>query len=300
MGKVKGVFVGKICGSVGKVTFRCRNGENVVSQKIVQQKNPRTEVQQIQRMKMNTVVSAYSVLSKFCDHSFQNCSGKKENFSRFVKLNVERLHLNDKPSTPVLYNFKPKGYDSKFIPNEYIISEGDLRVKVTLIWDALFTKACLSIDKKTRASISSDVTVAEFHKIFGVEIGTQFSLVTNDYWDGNSACFSRYIWRNESKDEKVFNSDGTINESLLSEESQIDNRAVFEYSTEMDSSAVTISKGDYGTAAGMIISVRKYGKWVYSNSVMAVDDSLSGDYLSENALPTYGIGSNKYLNNATV
>lgn len=78
MGKVKGIFVGKICGSVGKVTFRCRSGENVVSQKIAQQTNPRTEAQQIQRMKMNTVVSAYSVLSKFCDHSFQNYNGKKK------------------------------------------------------------------------------------------------------------------------------------------------------------------------------------------------------------------------------
>lgn len=300
MGKVKGIFVGKICGSVGKVTFRCRNGENVVAQKIVQQTNPRTEAQQIQRMKMNTVVSAYSVLSKFCDHSFQNCSGKKDNFSRFVKINVERLRLNYRPKDPVLYNFKPKNGDTKFIPNEYIISEGDLRVKASLVWDERFSAACLSIDKKSRATISADVTVYQFHEIFGVEIGSQFSLVINNTWDGNSACFSRYVWRKDAKDEKVFNADGAINASLLAEESQIDNNAVFEYATEGNATAVVIASGDYGSAAGMILSVRKYGKWIYSNSVMAVSPDITSDFLAKKALPTYGIGTNKYLNNASV
>lgn len=217
-----------------------------------------------------------------------------------MKINVERLHLNYIPDRPVLYNFKPKEYDMKFIPNEYIISEGDLRVKASLKWDDLFAKACLSIDNKTRADISSDITVAQFHKLFGVEIGSQFSLVTNGSWDGNSLCFSRYIWRKESKDEKVFNSDGSINESLLSEESQIDKRAAFEYATEQSSTSVVVSTGEYGSAAGMIISVRKFNKWIYSNAVMVADPNGSSDFLYNKALPTYGIGTNKYLNNATV
>lgn len=300
MGKVKGIFAGEISGSVGKVTFRRSNGENVVGQKIAKQNNPRTEEQQIQRMKMNTVVSSYSVLSKFCDHSFQNCHGKRENFSRFVKINVGRLKLDYKTHDAVLYNFKPKGEDIKFIPNEYIISEGDLRVDVSLIWDNGLSMAFLSSDKKTKLSISSDVTVAQFHKIFGVEVGAQISLCGNPDYTGNTLSFTRYIWRQDVSDEKVFNPDGTINESLLSEESKIDNKVVFEHSMDTQRPCVQISVGLYGTSAGMIISVRQFGKWRYSTSVMAVSPDVSGSYLAKNALPTYSVGSNKFLNNATV
>lgn len=300
MGKVKGVFVGKICGSVGKVTFRCRNGENVVSQKIVKQTNPRTEIQQIQRMKMNTVVSAYSALSKFCDHSFQSCSGKKENFSRFVKLNIERLVLSKTPNSEVLYNFKEKNDEVKWVPNAYIISEGNLRVNIFLVWDNRHETICLTIDKKSRASIPSDVTVAEFHKLFGVEVGTQFSLCTNSDYYSNSAYFSRYIWRKETQSEKVFSADGTINVSLLTEESKIDSNAVFIHSMSTQDPYVNIPLGDYGSAAGMILSVRQNGKWKYSNSNMCVSDGTSSQLWAENVLPTYGIGTNKYLNNATV
>lgn len=300
MGKVKGIFAGEISGSVGKVTFRRSNGENVVGQKIAKQNNPRTEEQQIQRMKMNTVVSAYSVLSKFCDHSFQNCHGKRENFSRFVKINVGRLKLDYKTHDAVLYNFKPKGKDIKFIPNEYIISEGDLRVDVSLIWDYGLSMAFLSSDKKTKLSISSDVTVAQFHKIFGVEVGAQISLCGDPDYTRNTLSFTRYIWRQDVSDEKVFNPDGTINESLLSEESKIDNKVVFEHSMDTQSPCVQISVGAYGTSAGMIISVRQFGKWRYSTSVMAVSPDVSGSYLAKNALPTYSVGSNKFLNNATV
>lgn len=300
MGKVKGIFAGQISGSVGKVTFRRSNGENVVGQKIAKQNNPRTEEQQIQRMKMNTVVSSYSVLSKFCDHSFQNCNGKRENFSRFVKINVGRLTLNYNYKDPVLYNFKSKGENVKFIPNEYIISEGDLRVDVSLIWDMRLDGVCLSSDKKSRLSISSDVTVAQFHKIFGVEVGAQISLCGNPDYTGNTLSFTRYIWRQDVSDEKVFNPDGTINESFLSEESKIDNKVVFVHSMNTQMPCVKVSMGDYGTSAGMIISVRQFGKWRYSTSVMAVSPDLPSSYLAKNTLPTYSVGSNKFLNNATV
>lgn len=300
MGKVKGIFAGEMSGSVGKVTFRRSNGENVVGQKIAKQNNPRTEEQQIQRMKMNTVVSSYSVLSKFCDHSFQNCHGKRENFSRFVKINVGRLTLNFNYDAPVLYNFKPKGENAKFIPNEYIISEGDLHVDVSLIWDELIEGICLSSDKKSRLSISQDVTVAQFHKIFGVEVGAQISLCGNPDYTGNTLSFTRYIWRKDVSEEKVFNSDGTVNESLLSEESKIDNKVVFKHSIDTQMPYVGVSLGDYGNSAGMIISVRQFGKWKYSTSVMAVSPYASSSYLAKNALPTYSVGSNKFLNNATV
>lgn len=300
MGKVKGIFAGEMSGSVGKVTFRRSNGENVVGQKITKQNNPRTEEQQIQRMKMNTVVSSYSVLSKFCDHSYQNCHGKRENFSRFVKINVGRLTLKYNYKDPVLYNFKPKGESTKFIPNEYIISEGDLRVDVSLIWDRVLQGICLSSDKKRCLSISSDVTVAQFHKIFGVEVGAQISLCGNPDYTGNTFSFTRYIWRQDVSDEKVFSPDGTINESLLSEESKIDNKVVFVHSMDTQKPCVRVSMGDYGTSAGMIISVRQLGKWRYSTSVMAVSPDVSSSYLAKNALPTYSVGSNKFLNNATV
>lgn len=300
MGKVKGIFAGEMSGSVGKVTFRRSNGENVVGQKITKQNNPRTEEQQIQRMKMNTVVSSYAVLSKFCDHSFQNCHGKRENFAKFVKINVGRLKLDFHINDAVLYNFKPKGENVKFIPNEYIISEGDLRVNVSLIWDKVIDRVCLSSDKKSSLSISSDVTVAQFHKIFGVEVGAQISLCGDPDYTGNTLSFTRYIWRQDVSDEKVFNPDGTINESLLSEESKIDNKVVFVHSMDTLRPYVQISMGYYGTSAGMIISVRQFGKWRYSTSVMAVSPDIRGSYLAKNTLPTYSVGSNKFLNNATV
>ena len=87
MGKVKGIFASNISGRVGNVVFRKGAKANIVSQRPAAVKNPRSDLQQIQRAYIKTVASAYSVFKAICDHSFEGISYGGPSMHYFNKIN---------------------------------------------------------------------------------------------------------------------------------------------------------------------------------------------------------------------
>lgn len=302
MGKVKGIFVGKICGSVGKVTFRCRSGENVVSQKIVQQTNPRTEAQQIQRMKMNTVVKAYSFLSPICDHSFEGFTSKQANMSRFVQNNIGMLDVTKSNGYPFNYFFAYRDGDVNYAPNEYYISEGSLRNPVSVQYinnDNVLVKN----DKKI--VVSKDITVQEFHNLFNVQIGTQFTVISvgGDTTDKAYLQKSRFVYSPANATSKMFSSNAQLDTSILHESSEVNESITLELVADGKAYNIASKYKDSSSGVAIILSKKENGKWKYSTERLCRCNVLAGiwdGFLAKWALPTYGIGANKYLNNATV
>ena len=61
MGKLSGI-ISKINGSAGNITFRRLNGETVVSEKVTQVRNPRSEGQMRTRTRFTNIVAMYKVI----------------------------------------------------------------------------------------------------------------------------------------------------------------------------------------------------------------------------------------------
>lgn len=131
------LFLGFGRGKVGDVVMYRANGEQITRARNRSPKNPQTALQLLQRSIMHTSSSAYSQLSKICDHSFQGFETGTANQSRFTKLNVAMLRnrcadeINSGDPNVIAssqkYNFMGKN-DAGCVVNTYIISEGSLPV----------------------------------------------------------------------------------------------------------------------------------------------------------------------------
>lgn len=307
MGKVKGIFVGDISGSVGKVTFRKRSKENIVSQKVSGVTNPRTYAQQVQRMKMNTVVSAYSALKEICNHSFENCVGERENMSMFIKQNLAWLVVDPKDDSLLNnYSFIGKEKDGvKFVPNDYIISKGSLKTSFEIRFDSeLYGMRVIS--KKTDKSaieFSENITVEEFLKILNCDETTQITVV-NANWMDKQMYISRYIFDETSLTEKAFIKKGNfyvIDENNLKNTSKLSGRSQLALFPKNNKFYMNVGGSGDEDSGGIILSRKENGKWKYSTSKLCfVPMTTDGDWAAEYQIESYKPSTNSFLNNADV
>lgn len=174
------IFLGFGRGKVGDVVFYRANGEQITRARNKSPKNPQTALQLLQRVVMRTTSSAYSFLSKLCDHSFQGFQPGTENQSRFSQLNVAALRetLADEINSAdpnvimssVKENFMAKG-DFGFVFNPYIISEGSLPV-MGASFDDLYTLLA-----PTGRAFDAAPTYQQVVDFLGVEKGDQITFV---------------------------------------------------------------------------------------------------------------------------
>lgn len=322
MGKVNGIFAGEIRGSVGKVTFRKANGQNLVSQKATQVTNPRSEEQQIQRMKMYTVISAYSLMKNICNHSFEGAAGKNGNMSRFMKLNLPKLDASLRASE-VTYNnaFLMMGERGRIAPNNYQISEGSIECKVYASSLSVeiegFENQVIAVSPKdgvpyTRDKME-DMTVKELHELFGCEIGTQITICTISGYTNPIFAVSRYIFDDTKAESKVFETIGSgfkvSNTVLDMSKSKIAANAQLGIIRDGVSGgnkqylylSVASDAGEEGVAGAIILSNKENGIW--KRSTATLQWTSAGDYtefVAKNAIKAWKVGSKTFLNNAAV
>ena len=323
MGKVVGIFAGEIRGSVGKVTFRKANGENVVSQKVTQVANPRSEEQQVQRMKMYTVIKAYSLMKNICDHSFEGATGRNGNMSRFMKLNLPKLRTSMNASEVSINNaFLQMGQQTVIAPNDYQISEGSLEcnvvatplpVEIEGFSNEVQVVALKEGTAYTRTKLE-DITVKELHELFGCEIGTQITICT--IWGYTDPIFavSRYVFNVDNSESKVFEAVGDnfkvsnsvldMNKTKLTNGAQI---GIFkDTSTEGGNKqylylGVASDTGEEGVAAAIILSRKENATWKRSTSNLVWTSAPDyTDFVAKNAIKTWKVGVKNYLNNAAI
>lgn len=85
------MLLGHARGKVGDLVFSRNNGEQVVRARAAVVKNPQTTAQMVQRIVMNTIVSAYSAMSSIVDHSFEGVAPGQQSMSFFQSRNIKRL-----------------------------------------------------------------------------------------------------------------------------------------------------------------------------------------------------------------
>lgn len=323
MGKVVGIFAGEIRGSVGKVTFRKANGENVVSQKVTQVANPRSMGQQVQRMKMYTVIKAYSLMKNICDHSFENAKGRNGNMSMFVKKNVNSLwvSMNETELEPGTC-YLDMGEQNKIAPNNYLISEGSLQNNVVPYnvqinvngnnsWmHVIGLKG--SEDAYTRDNLQ-DITVKELHELFGCEIGTQITICSISGYTNPDFVYSRYVFDKDSAESKVFTTVGNLikvsDDVLDMNNTKITNGAIIGIMKSGESPnqksylwlGTQSGSGEEGVACSVILSSKENGAWKRSTATLQwTPDRSNTDFLPKNKIGSWKVGTKNFLNNATV
>jgi len=148
MGKLSGI-ISKINGSAGNITFRRLNGETVVSEKVTQIRNPRSEAQMRTRTKFTNIVSMYRGIRPLLNYGFEAKPKTLSDYNMFVKVNMQR--------TPI-YLTKQAVADGACVATAYQISQGSLPA-IVLTGTGQNVKTDIRLGGE---SITSSTTVAQF------------------------------------------------------------------------------------------------------------------------------------------
>lgn len=108
-------FGSKARGSVGAVTYYVANGQQIAREKSVEVKNPKSEAQAVQRMKLAPAQKFYDAFTNILDHSWQNAKYGTQSRQKFMS---EAMKQNGGP-------YVVKGF-STMIPGTYLVSSGSL------------------------------------------------------------------------------------------------------------------------------------------------------------------------------
>lgn len=139
----------KQVGSIGDLTFKQVNGMTIVSEKITQMTNPRSDGQMRVRTRWNNIVANYKAIRPKLKKGFETKAAGLSDFNMFMKMNMQK--------EPV-YLTKQNVAGGACVAAPYQITQGSLPTIVTTgTGQSVSTDINLGV-----ASISASTTVAEF------------------------------------------------------------------------------------------------------------------------------------------
>ena len=295
-------FFGLRRGSTKSLTFSVFNGKQVTKDRVDTVKNPRSELQMIQRMYFGTTCRAYSAMKQIVDHSFEGYSYGLKNMMHFASINERRLKgLEANPAKEPMFN----SYQSDtLVANEYIIAQG----------------TATPVAKKPEVSLSSDAIYIDFTQLvgdaftansfmqnFGFGVGELITLclIWQDY---NGEAHFDFVRITALKSGSVTLTSGNLSEYFLIESShnhmvvavndKSDDPEIHEWSIQVAlSDSLVEDGGDCFT--GTIHSVKTDAGWLRSNVILEGNQAFGGS-LYEDALATYPVGQSYVLNGGDI
>ncbi len=148
MAKFSGLLRKQI-GSIGDLTFKQVNGVTIVSEKITQMTNPRTDGQMRTRTRWNNIVAMYKGIRPLLNKGFENKAAGLSDFNMFMKMNMQK--------EPV-YLTKQAVAGGACVATAYQISQGSLP-SIVLTGTGQNVKTDIRLGGE---SITANTTVAQF------------------------------------------------------------------------------------------------------------------------------------------
>ena len=295
-------------GKVGNKVYYRANGKTVVREAVTP-KNPKTDLQTLQRVIVAQVGKSYQRFQQICNHSYEGYSIGAKCAARFRKLNLDYLRSRASEiqqsgnSLAQFYNFQPIG-STKWVPGAVILSQGQLpAVEVT-------------IGQNTGGNYVGSVnieanTYGDVVRALGLKRGDQLTFVGVSKFNGDyNVHYARIILDPRNADgsgapmTSPFIVDGDVNLPNWK------NTGTFELISVVSNSELQFKIGR-GTQVGVaIIASRqnKDGEWLRNNaSLVLSEDAIGSDLYSlwdamENSYSSgsLDVESEYYLNNAGV
>ena len=304
MGKVKGIFASNITGKVGNVVFRQNGKQNIVSQRPANVKNPRSNMQQMQRAYIKTVACAYSVLQPICDHSYEGVSYGGPSMNFFNKENYRIVSSDRKAVT--------KNSSKVVVNSAFLVSKGSIS------WNESWGEGgqIADISKYMADNKITDISTLKYSQLLealGINRGDQLTIMSllrnrRVYMGPNglmqkatSLYYTRYIFESEDDTTLAFVSNGAdsfkLNSSILSTNSETNWEAVL-VADNNGHLKVVDRNGKVPYMHTAIISRKIADKWLRSTASLYTGDTTTEEYNIEKVLPSYSPSGERYLNNA--
>ncbi len=262
--------------SVGKNGKGAR--QQVVRSLAEQVSNPRTSSQMFGRMVMSTVMQAVSALKPIIDHSFDGVPSGQPSISEFIRTNYALVKADAIAHPASLNTFGLVKYGEKGAkPGLYRVSRGDV---------SLPSIVSNGITNLTFALTEAAHTVGDLRAALGLAAE---GYITSVVIDKNGKLWTFRAKVNESLADSVEISAANV-ATIFDIEGNCDVTASYENNFIVLTTTVTATDAAYGT----IVSDKQNGQWVHNTCNLA--GVIDADWAADEALPTYPVGSEQYLN----
>lgn len=244
--------------------------------------NPQTQSQMRGRMIMSTVMQAMSQLKPIIDHSFDNVTGKQPNISEFINRNYGLIKA-DIAANPASGNaFGLVKYGEKGAKQgAYIISDGQAALPAALV----LTKSTAVIAITMAADA---VTGAGLRAALGLAEDEYFTLV--GIASDGTAKYERFRVSPDLADAT------TITSGNISSVFAVEGNA--QATISIASNVISITLSAIANCCAVIISKKTANGYIHNEAQLGSGVGLS--YNSNQAFPTYPIGSADYLNGGDI
>ena len=264
-------IIKKMEGSIGDMTFKQVNGQTIVSQKITNIANPRSESQMRTRTKFTNIVSMYRGIRPLLNYGFESKGKGLSDYNMFVRVNMQK--------TPV-YLTKQAVAGGACVACGYQITQGSLP-SIVLTGSGNSTKTDIYVGSLT---IGGTTTIGQFSQ----------AVVTNnpDYRYGDQISFFR-IQQKTNAETGIpycqFSATKVVLDASAEEKlwDMVD-RTGFATSD----SCLSHNESSFVGAFGWVHSRKSSGKTlVSSQSLVAVNDTLLNQYQGDMA---FNLASSSY------
>ena len=257
--------------------------QQVVRSLAVQVTNPRSQSQMFGRMIMSTVMQAVSALSPIIDHSFDGVAKGQPSISEFIRRNYALVKADALAHPASGFTFGLNKYQEKGVKGgNYVISDGSV-VKPNAV---VATMGLFMIN------LTADtLTVGGLREAIGVSDDGYMTIVGIN--DDGTASYVRLQVDPSLADDTVISSANVG--SLFVQEGNIT------LTPTLSSTSINLvdwtSTGN-AVSSGLILSSYEEGTWKHSACTL----QKIGDYefSSNNALPTYPVGTEQFLNGGDI
>ena len=239
--------------------------------------NPQTLSQMRGRMIMSTIMQAVSAMATIIDHSFDNVPAGQPSVSEFIARNYALVKA-DVAAHPTSGNvFGLNKYGEKGIKQgAYVVAGGSA---------ADIAGVTLNGANKTLViALSAGATIADLRTALGIGSEDYFTAVC--VTANSKFLYSRFHVSQSLPSATVISADNIA--SVITLDGNVGVTLAFA------SNSITASFADFSANAGIIVS-RKENATYKHNDVMLVAPA-SPTFTSDDALPTYPTGSQRFLN----
>lgn len=274
------MLLGQARGKVGDIVFSRNNGQQIVRARSAVVKNPQTTKQTLQRILLNTISQAYSLMCPICDHSYEGLKTGQQTMSAFMKVNLNAIRnrviqlQNNTGSLSGFYAVTPVGSKTIAI-NPYIVSIGTLpQVPVT----------AMSVDEEgngvaqiTLPGVTETITYEDFINAYGLQRGDQVTFLCLTYSQSGDITFNYARIILDPTDE--FGLPTAISSQLISDGAVLfpnsRNSGSFARLSEADGVISFSVAGGTPVGAAVIVSREDTnGAWLRSNAIMTIPSSI--------------------------
>lgn len=239
--------------------------------------NPQTLAQMRGRMIMSTIMQAVSAMAAIIDHSFDNVPAGQPNVSEFIKRNyaLVKVDVAAHPSSGNTFGLNKFG-EKGIKQGAYVVAGGSA---------ADIAGVQLNGTNKTLViALSAGATIADLRTALGIGIEDYFTAVC--VTANGKFLYNRFHVTQSLPSATEISADNIA--SVLTLDGNVNVSLAFAGNT------ITATFADFSANAGIIVSRKENATYKHNDVVLVAPAAPT--FTSDDALPTYPTGSQRFLN----